>query len=86
MFATLAYQFVIPAKAGIHVDPDKWIPAFAGMTYWWYLRHREGGAVKVWRAQTNSGASRAAALLANPRFDPRYFIARVTHSSETFLL
>ena len=26
------FQFVIPAKAGIHFDSRPWIPAFAGMT------------------------------------------------------
>jgi hypothetical protein len=32
----MSAQVVIPAKAGIHLDPvfliGKWIPAFAGMT------------------------------------------------------
>jgi hypothetical protein len=29
-------HLVIPAKAGIHGRPKKWIPAFAGMTFFSY--------------------------------------------------
>jgi hypothetical protein len=40
------HEFVIPAKAGIHLDPvcerQKWIPAFAGMTVSTSRRSGEG--------------------------------------------
>jgi hypothetical protein len=35
-----SYLLVIPAKAGIHLSgnalADRWIPAFAGMTLWFW--------------------------------------------------
>jgi hypothetical protein len=34
-----SYRFiVIPAKAGIHASYWRWIPAFAGMTFWLFQR------------------------------------------------
>jgi hypothetical protein len=51
-----------------------------------YSHHRERWYRVSSVLKEDGGAPRAAVLVAKLRLDRGYFIARVTHSSETFLL